>query len=260
MENSTLIILGSIMAMMVTGGIVLVFNYFNHLRKSSRERKNVDLELTVYKAELSTIHELLENHRRELYNIDYFLHKEIGSGMSVIKLNVNELPNTDPEKLNILNNQLDSTLKGVREHSRTLSRIINSGHVLDLKLKNLVQLISPQIHFEIEIESSGISDFPDTRFSELAYDIIRELILRAAGQEEVSHMTIIANNIPYDNFNLMIDIKGKVQWDNILFSSWLKTLQTRLDESKGEVILHTSNKRNAEVIITFPYTQQIKPT
>lgn len=259
MENSTLIILGSLLVVMVTCGLILVFQFFYNLRVSSKLQKHQELEVTFYRAELAGMNLLLENYRQEFHKMDHFLHREVGSGLSVLKLRLNEFHDAESKQLQNFNTQLDATLNCLREHSKSLSHTNNSGKVLDVKLESLIGLISPHVHFAIELEKFGFNDSLDSRSSEIAYRIIHELMLRTALHKEVTLFTIIANNFAYDYFNLIIYLQGKILWDNILSPEWLRMTEGRLSDINGEVILHTSNQGNAEVVVTFPYSTN-KPT
>ncbi len=238
--------------------VILLIIYLLYNRYKLKKQQELDQEL-IRQKDLRSI-AIIDAEEKERTRIAKDLHDGIGQQLSAAKLAINALDNlTDEEKRNekigVLSNMLDESIKDVRavSHSMMPSALYKLG--LSSAIREFVQKISATGAIKADLEIVGLDDSLNKTTEIILYRVIQELVNNTIKHAQAKKVMIQMIKHDNDMLNIIVEDDGigfNTKDTNNVEGIGLKNIQSRIEYINGDVVFDSTSGKGTTVIIDVP--------
>jgi signal transduction histidine kinase len=256
-------IISSLLLLLLAGGIIIYLLYQKRKQSTKLHQTEVAHLKQIHKTDL--IKKLSASQEAERWRIADQLHDEVGSMISVVRLNLAAHPlkkeAITPEKLETANRVLADVADTVREMSHQLMPVAIRQYGLIKAIEQLITDINTSGKIYIEQLIHGFEDvdkYPED-FQISFYRIIQELFQNIVKHSKATNAIFQLVEHP-DSINLYIEDNGKGmdnQYDDKT-SKGIGLLANRIDYFEGKISIEGSPGKGTLVVIDIPTAHLIE--
>lgn len=209
--------------------------------------------------ELIGINAMLEGQENEREKIAEELHDTIGSSLATLKLYIESLDDVkgsvNYHKLHQKASRLlEETYDEVRKiaHSKSAGVLIKKGLVP--AVRSMALKISEARKITIQVLETGLEERLENSVEIAIFRTIQELLSNAVKHSSASD--VVVQIIQHDEtLNIIVEDDGVgFDYDDTRWGLGLTTIQTRMEDLNGELIIDTSPGNGTSVIVNIPVT------
>lgn len=218
------------------------------------------LEKVFKEDELKAVDTLLEVQERERIAITRELHDSLGSMLSTLKHNFENLKirrNIPQEDLDLIFNRTDSIIDEACHNVRRLASDRSTGTLPDYSLipalKNLTEKLSANQSVQFQLISYGFDERINNSLEITIFRIIQELATNIIKHSKASDCTIQLTNHGHA-VNIIVEDNGKGLNVKNAFAckTGLTTLKQKVKQLKGSFEIDSTANKGTTIIIELP--------
>jgi signal transduction histidine kinase len=250
-------IISSLALLIITGGIIIYLLY--QRKKQSNLLHLTELEKLKQQHKADVIKKLSDSQEAERWRIADQLHDEVGSMISVVRLNLSEHPLKNeaisPEKLETANRILANVADTVREMSHQLMPVAIRQYGLINAIEQLITDINTAGKVYIEHLIHGFDDvskYPED-FQISFYRIVQELFQNIVKHSKATNAIFQLIEHP-DSINLYIEDNGKGidNKNDAKTGKGMGLLTNRIDYFEGKISIEGAPGKGTLIVIDIP--------
>ncbi|WP_182923575.1 tetratricopeptide repeat-containing sensor histidine kinase [Pedobacter planticolens] len=263
-KQRSLLIISCLCLLLVGGGAMIYILY--QRRKQGNLLHLAELARLKQLHKTNVIRTLSKSQEAERWRIADQLHDEVGSMISVVRLNLSEHPLKDevisPEKLETANRILANVADTVREMSHQLMPVAIRQYGLINSIEQLISDINTSGKIYIEHLIYGFDDlskYPED-FQVSFYRIVQELFQNIVKHAKATNAIFQLVEHP-DSINLYIEDNGKgIDNDkNDRNGKGIGLLSNRIDYYEGKISIEGQPGKGTLIVIDIPTLHMMQP-
>jgi two-component system, NarL family, sensor kinase len=199
-----LVIIATIVLLIFTFGIITLFMRYQKRHNQFINEKN-RLELNFQQELLQTQIEIQE---QTLKTISQEIHDNIGQVLSLAKLNLNTLPNSEDPKIQDTKNLVSKAINDLRNLSHSMHGDIIAALGLQQSITNELRIIENTRQFATALVVTGTIYKLNTQKEMVLFRIVQEALHNIVKHSGAKNITVALQYMP-DVFVLIVEDNGK---------------------------------------------------
>lgn len=249
-------IIAAVLAVLVL--LISITSYLLYNRYKLKKQQELSKE--ILKQQKIRSKAVIDAEERERVRIAQDLHDGLGQQLSAVKLMANALDqtndNTDKtEKLSVLKNILDDTIKELRTISHNMMPNVLFKLGLSNAIRDFVDKVSKTGTLKVDLQIVGLENSLDKTTEIILYRVIQELVNNIIKHAQANTLSIQIVNHDSDGLNIVVEDDG-IGFDVKDIENFkgigLKNMKSRIEYIGGTIDFDSTPNRGTTVIIDIP--------
>jgi signal transduction histidine kinase len=220
------------------------------------------LETTLKEQELHEIDVMLESQEKERQRIANELHDNLGSMLTTLKHNFENLKRSDTTttaKENDLFAKTDSLIEEAYQEVRNIAHLKNLGVIgsegLVIAVKKMAEKMSILEKLNINVIPHGLNERLENTIEVMLFRMIQELCTNIIKHSEATEVNIYLTQHNNDELNIIIEDNGKgFDPKNTVSNSGigLKSIEKKVEQMNGTFTIDSIVSKGTTIIIDLP--------
>lgn len=256
-------IIGLLIILVTTS--ILAYKNLSKKKKIIEQEKQLEtqkLETTLKEQELHEIDVMLESQEKERQRIANELHDNLGSMLTTLKHNFENLKRSDTTttaKENDLFAKTDSLIEEAYQEVRNIAHLKNLGVIgsegLVIAVKKMAEKMSILEKLHINVIPHGLNERLENTIEVMLFRMIQELCTNIIKHSEATEVNIYLTQHNNNELNIIIEDNGKgFDPKNTVSNSGigLKSIEKKVEQMNGTFTIDSIISKGTTIIIDLP--------